>query len=172
MDISEKRTKTKLLFICHGNICRSPAAEGIIRAKVEERWLDDRFCIDSAGIGSWHVGEQPDRRMRKHAEQRGYDLSKLRARQFLPEDFDEFDYIVVMDEENYHDVLERMPKAETAEARGRYQAKVLRMKDFFQKFKGVASVPDPYYGGSEGFELALDLIEDGCDGLLSKLTED
>ena len=151
--------KMKLLFICLGNICRSPAAEGIMRQMVEERALSNDIIVDSAGIGSWHVGEMPDPRMRKHAARRGYDLSPLRARQFRSDDFQKFDYIIVMDEENYHDVMER--GGVYADAR-----KVLRMKDYFIRYKGQQSVPDPYYGGAEGFEQALDLIEDGCEGLL------
>lgn len=154
--------KMKLLFICLGNICRSPAAEGIMRQMVEERALSNDIIVDSAGIGSWHVGEMPDPRMRKHAARRGYDLSPLRARQFRADDFQKFDYIIVMDEENYHDVMER--GGVYADAR-----KVLRMKDYFIRYKGQQSVPDPYYGGAEGFERALNLIEDGCEGLLKDL---
>lgn len=154
--------KMKLLFICLGNICRSPAAEGIMRQMVEERTLSNDIIVDSAGIGSWHVGEMPDPRMRKHAALRGYDLSPLRARQFRADDFQKFDYIIVMDEENYHDVMER--GGVYADAR-----KVLRMKDYFIRYKGQQSVPDPYYGGAEGFERALNLIEDGCEGLLKDL---
>jgi protein-tyrosine phosphatase len=154
--------KMKLLFICLGNICRSPAAEGIMRQMVEERALSNDIIVDSAGIGSWHVGEMPDPRMRKHAARRGYDLSPLRARQFRSDDFQKFDYIIVMDEENYHDVMER--GGVYADAR-----KVLRMKDYFIRYKGQQSVPDPYYGGAEGFERALNLIEDGCVGLLKAL---
>ena len=154
--------KMKLLFICLGNICRSPAAEGIMRQMVEERALSNDIVVDSAGIGSWHVGEMPDPRMRKHAARRGYDLSPLRARQFRSDDFQKFDYIIVMDEENYHDVMER--GGVYADAR-----KVLRMKDYFIRYKGQQSVPDPYYGGAEGFERALNLIEDGCEGLLKDL---
>lgn len=154
--------KMKLLFICLGNICRSPAAEGIMRQMVEERALSNDIIVDSAGIGSWHVGEMPDSRMRKHAARRGYDLSPLRARQFRSDDFQKFDYIIVMDEENYHDVMER--GGVYADAR-----KVLRMKDYFIRYKGQQSVPDPYYGGAEGFERALNLIEDGCEGLLKDL---
>lgn len=154
--------KMKLLFICLGNICRSPAAEGIMRQMVEERALSNDIIVDSAGIGSWHVGEMPDPRMRKHAARRGYDLSPLRARQFRADDFQKFDYIIVMDEENYHDVMER--GGVYADAR-----KVLRMKDYFIRYKGQPSVPDPYYGGAEGFERALNLIEDGCEGLLKDL---
>lgn len=152
-----------ILFICLGNICRSPAAEGVMRQMVEARGLDCLVSVDSAGIGSWHVGEQPDRRMCKHAMKRGYDLTTLRARQFKSADFHRFDYIVVMDGENYQDVMARMP------ADGDYSHKVIRMRDYFQDHQGQPSVPDPYYGGPEGFEFALDLIEDGCAGLLDKL---
>lgn len=154
--------KMKLLFICLGNICRSPAAEGIMRQMLEERALSNDIIVDSAGIGSWHVGEMPDPRMHKHAARRGYDLSPLRARQFRADDFQKFDYIIVMDDENYHDVMER--GGVYADAR-----KVLRMKDYFIRYKGQQSVPDPYYGGAEGFERALNLIEDGCEGLLKDL---
>ena len=154
--------KMKLLFICLGNICRSPAAEGIMRQMVEERALSNDIIVDSAGIGSWHVGEMPDPRMRKHAARRGYDLSPLSARQFRSDDFQKFDYIIVMDEENYHDVMAR--GGVYADAR-----KVLRMKDYFIRYKGQQSVPDPYYGGAEGFERAFNLIEDGCEGLLKDL---
>ena len=169
--------KARLLFVCLGNICRSPAAEGIMRAMVEERLLLDDIYVDSAGIGSWHVGEMPDRRMRKHALRRGYDLSPLRARQFQPDDFRKFDYIIVMDEKNYHDVMSRCPAPQetikTSPDGGRVDggsAQVLRVKDYFVRYKGHQNVPDPYYGGSDGFELALDLIEDGCRGLLDALT--
>jgi len=155
------------LFVCLGNICRSPAAEGILRALAEEQGQDDDLYIDSAGIGAWHVGEQPDRRMRKHAAQRGYDLSSLRARQFRSDDFEKFDWIVVMDEENYQDVMRKVPSHTSSNK----LAKVVRMKDFFNDFKGYDHVPDPYYGGSEGFELALDMIEDGCKEMLKSLQQ-
>lgn len=155
------------MFVCLGNICRSPAAEGILRALAEEQGQDDDLYIDSAGIGAWHVGEQPDRRMRKHAAQRGYDLSSLRARQFRSDDFEKFDWIVVMDEENYQDVMRKVPSHTSSNK----LAKVVRMKDFFNDFKGYDHVPDPYYGGSEGFELALDMIEDGCKEMLKSLLQ-
>ena len=138
-----------------------------MRALAEEQGQDDDLYIDSAGIGAWHVGEQPDRRMRKHAAQRGYDLSSLRARQFRSDDFEKFDWIVVMDEENYQDVMRKVPSHTSSNK----LAKVVRMKDFFNDFKGYDHVPDPYYGGSEGFELALDMIEDGCKEMLKSLQQ-
>jgi protein-tyrosine phosphatase len=138
-----------------------------LRALAEEQGQDDDLYIDSAGIGAWHVGEQPDRRMRKHAAQRGYDLSSLRARQFRSDDFEKFDWIVVMDEENYQDVMRKVPSYTSSNK----LAKVVRMKDFFNDFKGYDHVPDPYYGGSEGFELALDMIEDGCKEMLKSLQQ-
>lgn len=152
-----------LLFICLGNICRSPAAEGVMKAKVKDRPWPEKHNIDSAGIGSWHVGELPDSRMRHHAKKRGYILDS-RARQFKDDDFAKFDYIIVMDEENYREISSRAGNEEEL-------GKVLRMRDYFVKFKGQQSVPDPYYGGDEDFEQALDLIEDGCDGLLATLFE-
>lgn len=172
--------KHSLLFICLGNICRSPAAEGVMRQMAERRRLGDSIVVDSAGIGAWHVGEQPDHRMCSHARRRGYDLTTLRARQFSSRDFLRFDYIVVMDEENYRDVMRQKPAIShtphstqaaphSAPDTEVHLAEVLRMKDFFIEHKGQPTVPDPYYGGAEGFELALDLIEDGCQGLLDYL---
>lgn len=150
-----------LLFICLGNICRSPAAEGVLKTMLEARGMSSQVRVDSAGIGSWHVGELPDARMRRHAQQRGYVLDS-RARQFTEADFNRFDYIVVMDEENEREILSR---ASSEKERGQ----VLRMCDFFVENKGRTSVPDPYYGDGTAFELALDLIEDGCRGLMASL---
>ena len=149
----------RLLFICLGNICRSPAAEAVMRKKVEERGLSRQFHIESAGIGGWHVGELPDRRMREHASKREYELIS-RAQQFEKSFFQRFDYIIVMDDENYSNVM--MSASNDTD-----RQKVLRMRDYFMTYKGEQSVPDPYYGGPSDFELALDLIEDGCEGLLS-----
>lgn len=117
-----------LLFICLGNICRSPAAEGVMKAKVKDRLWPEKHNIDSAGIGSWHVGELPDSRMRQHAKKRGYILDS-RARQFKDDDFAKFDYIIVMDEENYREISSRAKNDEEL-------GKVLRMRDYFVKFKG------------------------------------
>ncbi len=153
---------TRLLFICLGNICRSPAANAIMQKYVDEAGLSNRFEIDSAGIGPWHVGQLPDKRMRDHGAQRGYRIDHI-ARQFdAAKDFDRFDYIIVMDEDNHRNITRQAQNEED-------RKKVIRMADYFIKYKGRTSVPDPYYGDGEDFELALDLIEDGCKGLLAHL---
>lgn len=153
--------KKRLLFICLGNICRSPAAEGVMKKIVWDKWVDDEYEIDSAGIGSWHVGELPDRRMRRCGEKRGYTFDS-RARQFKTDDFDRFDYIYVMDAENEADVR--------AKARGAGDvSKIRRLSDYLRSHEGEHSIPDPYYGGERDFEHALDLIEDACAGLFEEL---
>lgn len=153
---------TKLLFICLGNICRSPAANAIMQKYVDEAGLSDKFEIDSAGIGPWHVGQLPDKRMREHGARRGYRIDHI-ARQFdATKDFDRFDYIIVMDEDNYRNITRQARNDDD-------RKKVIRMANYFIKYKGRTSVPDPYYGDGEDFELALDLIEDGCKGLLARL---
>lgn len=129
---------------------------------IEQHGLTDRFEVDSAGIGDWHVGQLPDKRMMKHGQKRGYDISH-RARQFNPKtDFDRFDYIFVMDNDNYRTITST---ARTAAQRN----KVRKMADYFAEHADASSVPDPYYGDGEAFELALDLIEDGCRGILRSL---
>lgn len=153
--------KIKILFICLGNICRSPAANAIMQKYVDDADLTAKFYIDSAGIGSWHVGQLPDQRMRFHGAKRGYNINHV-ARQFdARHDFADFDFIVVMDDENYQDICRKAHN--DAERR-----KVIRMADYFNQYKGRTSVPDPYYGDGEDFELALDLIEDGCRGMLDE----
>lgn len=152
-----------ILFICLGNICRSPAAEAVMRHEIQLQGLDARIQVASAAIGPWHVGELPDSRMRRHAARRGYQLNS-RGQQFDASYFDRFDYIVVMDEDNYRAVTSQ---ARNADERRR----VIRMRDYFQKYNGRDSVPDPYYGSDRDFDIALDLIEDGCRQLLKKLTE-
>lgn len=153
-------SKINILFICLGNICRSPAANAVMQKMVDDSHLASRFYIDSAGIGGWHVGQLPDKRMRDHGAARGYKLSHL-ARQFDPtKDFRAFDLIVTMDEDNYHAITSMAPNDEE-------RRKVVRMADYLSPNTGAVSVPDPYYGGPEDFERALDLIEDGCRNLLS-----
>ncbi|MBQ9576289.1 MAG: low molecular weight phosphotyrosine protein phosphatase [Muribaculaceae bacterium] len=155
--------KYNLLFVCLGNICRSPAAQGVMQRLVDERGLTDRFYIDSAGMGGWHVGDLPDKRMRVHARSRGYELTH-RARKVQSRDFDDFDLIVGMDASN---VDELRDLAATIEQ----QDKVVMMGDYIRQYPHYDHVPDPYYEGSEGFELVLDLLEDSCENLLDRILE-
>lgn len=152
-----------VLFICLGNICRSPAAEAVMKKVAADNGMDGWLHIESAAIGPWHVGDLPDSRMRRHAARRGYTLDS-RAQQFNASFFQRFDVIVVMDEENYQ-AVSRQARMETD------RHKIWRMKDYFVRFKGETSVPDPYYGGDRDFEWALDLIEDGCQGLILPLRQ-
>ncbi|MBO4803798.1 MAG: low molecular weight phosphotyrosine protein phosphatase [Muribaculaceae bacterium] len=155
--------KYSVLFVCLGNICRSPAAQAVMQRMVDERGLTERFYIDSAGIGGWHIGDLPDKRMRVHARPRGYELSH-RARRVQSSDFDDFDLIVGMDAANVDDLCHM---AFTLEQ----QNKVVMMGDYIRQYPNYDYVPDPYYEGSEGFELVLDLLEDSCDNLLNQIIE-
>ncbi|MGB3610398.1 MAG: low molecular weight protein-tyrosine-phosphatase [Cellvibrio sp.] len=153
---------TKVLFVCLGNICRSPTAEGIFRKVVTDARMHDQIIIDSAGTGGWHIGKAPDSRTVSAAKKRGYDLSNLRARQVNVSDFDEFDFILAMDNANLRDLKAMAP--------GHYQGHL----GLFLDFAGNAQhreVPDPYYGEAEGFDLVLDLVEDASAGLLSQLQQ-
>ncbi len=153
---------TNVLFVCLGNICRSPTADGIFRELVVNAKLDQKIMVDSAGTGAWHIGKAPDSRTVAAARTRGYDLSVLRARQVTARDFDEFDYVLAMDEANLADLQQLKPAHFTGHlglflefgARGDYR-----------------EVPDPYYGGSDGFELVLDLVEDAAQGLLKHIRQ-
>lgn len=153
--------KKKILFVCLGNICRSPSAEAVFIGIVENRALTNYFEIDSAGTHAYHAGEPADKRMRSHAKKRGYSLSSI-SRKFNPTiDFDYFDMIVGMDNENIQ-VLKRMTRNQSD------LDKIYKMTDF-RKAWDYDEIPDPFYGGEEGFELVLDLLEDSCKGLLEKL---
>ncbi len=148
----------KILFVCLGNICRSPAAEGVMQALVAQKSLDKEIFCDSAGTAGYHIGEPADARMRKHAKKRNYSLNS-RSRQFdARKDFLEFDYILTMDDNNYHNVCAQ-------DEDKKYHHKIHRMVDFCQK-KKVSEVPDPYYGGDQGFENVMDILEDACEQLL------
>ncbi|NQZ01586.1 MAG: low molecular weight phosphotyrosine protein phosphatase [Bdellovibrionales bacterium] len=153
----------KVLFVCLGNICRSPAAEGIFINMVQSEGLQDSFQIDSAGTGAWHEGEPADGRMREHAKQRGYELPSI-ARQFKTSDFKEFDYILTMDNMNFEDVI--------ALADNQQEKDKVRKMVSFCKVHDVPGVPDPYHGGDDGFRLVMDILEDGCSELLKKLKEE
>lgn len=159
----KKPSKYSVLFVCLGNICRSPAAQAVMQAMVDERGLTDRFFIDSAGIGGWHIGDLPDKRMRVHARPRGYELTH-RARKVNSADFEDFDLIVGMDATNVDDLRQMAATIEQ-------QDKVVMMGDYIRQYPNYDYVPDPYYEGSEGFELVLDLLEDACDNLLNRIIE-
>jgi len=157
-------TNKKILFICLGNICRSPAAEEIMKSIIKENNMEELIDVDSAGTIPYHNGELPDHRMRKHAEKRGYNLSH-KSRLFNPEkDFINFDYIVVMDDQNYEDI-------KSQDLGGNYINKIFKMVQFCKKFN-VNRVPDPYNLGPQGFEDVLNILEDGCSGLLKKVKDE
>lgn len=149
-----------ILFVCLGNICRSPAAEGILKRMVREQGLQDKISIDSAGTSGYHDGDLPDHRMRQHGARRGYKFDSL-SRRFTSLDFDRFDIILAMDDSNYHNIMRLAPDLES-------EKKVYRMVDFSKRF-GHDHIPDPYYSGADGFELVLNLLEDACEGLLDRL---
>ena len=156
--------KQRILFVCLGNICRSPMAEEIFRTKVAERGLSEQFEIDSAGTYSGHAGELPDPRMREAAYCRGYRLTH-RSRPLREYDFDDFDRIVVMDDSNYERVCRLAP------ARAHID-KVYRMRDYFTSYsKAYDYVPDPYYEGREGFYLVIDMLEEACEELLNECSK-
>jgi protein-tyrosine phosphatase len=152
--------KIKVLFVCMGNICRSPTAEGVFTKLIEDRYLLERFVIDSAGTHAYHVGDAPDLRSQKAARNRGVELSTLRARKFTRGDFEDFDFILAMDEDNYAILIEACPDG--------HKDKVRLFLDYAPHLN-VREVPDPYYGGSYGFERVLDLVEAASDGLLKAL---
>lgn len=149
----------RVLFVCMGNICRSPAAEGVLRMLAAERGVAVR--VASAGTAGYHVGDPPDRRMAAAAKRRGYALLS-RARQFTRRDFEDFDRILVMDDDNLRGVL-RLAESEAQ------RAKVAKLTRHCREHLHATEVPDPYYGEGDGFETVLDLIEDGCRGLLDEL---
>jgi protein-tyrosine phosphatase len=150
----------KVLFVCTGNICRSPTAEGVFRHVIAEAGLADRISCESAGTHDYHVGEAPDPRTQRAAEKRGYDLCELRARQVIRRDFDAFDYVLAMDEGHLR-LLERLCPPQHAHK--------LKLFLEFGPDPKLRDVPDPYYGGAQGFERVLDLVEQAAQGLLDHL---
>lgn len=153
--ISGKNGKISVLFVCLGNICRSPAAEGILRAIIEERGIADRFDIDSAGLYHGHSGELPDQRMRVHARRRGYELTH-KARPVRVSDFDNFDFIIGMDRSNIEGLKAMAPTPDD-------EKKIIMATDLCRSHTWADHVPDPYYGVSQGFETVLDILEDVCE---------
>lgn len=153
----------RVCFVCLGNICRSPTAEATMRKLVEDEALADTIVLDSAGTGGWHVGEPPDRRAKAAGARRGIDLQG-RARQFTARDFSSFDYIVAMDRSNRDDLLALAPDEPS-------RAKVVLFRDFDPGGSRGADVPDPYYGGADGFERVLEICEASSRGFLEHLRE-
>lgn len=149
----------RVLFVCLGNICRSPTAEGVLRHQLTEAGLADVVHVASAGTGDWHVGKAPDSRTCRAAKLRGYDLSQQRAQQVSVEDFSRYDLILAMDENNLAHLKSIRPSHASAE-----------LDLFLRRYDGARDeVPDPYYGGEDGFEQVLDLIEEACSGLVIEL---
>ena len=154
----------KILFVCLGNICRSPAAEGIFNQKIKERDLENFFVVDSVGTGSWHVGNLPDQRMRITALSRGIELTS-RARQIEENDLYEFDLILVMDKDNLDAV-----KSLSKDHKNTISSKIKLILSY-SKNSQLDEVPDPYYGGQNGFDKVLDLLDDAMDGLIDSLID-
>lgn len=150
-----------ILFVCLGNICRSPAAEGVMQAVVDDEGAAARFTIDSAGTGNYHIGDLPDQRMRIHARRRGYELTH-RCRQVRAYDFDDFDIIVAMDASNERNLQRIAPSPEA-------EAKIVQTAEFVDIASRYDHIPDPYYEGAEGFELVLDLLQSACRNLYDAL---
>ena len=148
---------TKILFICMGNICRSPCAEAVMQSLVKQQGMEKEIDCDSAGTIDYHRGNPADSRMQKHASLRGYELNSI-SRPFENNDFELFDWIITMDEDNYQQI-------KWLDQNNNYSGKIRRMTDFCKTAR-VQEVPDPYYGGNQGFENVLDLLEDACKGLL------
>ncbi len=151
----------RVLMVCTGNICRSPTAEGVLRAKLQRLGLNSRIEVDSAGTHGYHTSEAPDPRAIRHAAQRGYDISQLKARAVVDEDFARFDWLMAMDDSH----LLWLRKHQPPETR----ARVEQLMSYARRHAHVQEVPDPYYGGPAGFEHVLDLVEDACEGLASHL---
>lgn len=152
-------TPVRVLMVCLGNICRSPTAHGVFQQRVENAGLSGLIEVDSAGTGDFHLGEKPDVRSRQAAQQRGYNLGSLRARQVRSDDFERFDYILAMDDNNLRDLQALCPAP--------LQHKLRLFMEFADN--NYLSVPDPYYGDGEGFQLVLNLVEEAADALLNHI---
>lgn len=150
----------ELLFVCLGNICRSPAAETIMNTLIEKKRLADQIICDSAGTSQYHAGHQADPRMKNHAKKKGYTITSI-SRSFETEDFNQFDWIITMDNSNYENITSRTTKEG-------HKKKVLKMADFC-KIKNCDFIPDPYYGEDQGFLNVITLLEDSCSHLLQYL---
>jgi len=154
--------KIKVLFVCMGNICRSPTAEGVFSALLKTEKIAHQFELDSAGTHAYHIGEAPDLRAQKAAQEKDIDLSNIVSRKVVFGDFEDFDYLLVMDDDNYQILMQSCPE--------QYQDKIHYLLDFAPQL-GTREVPDPYYGGKYGFERVLDMVETAAVGFLNKLKQ-
>ena len=154
--------KISVLFVCLGNICRSPAAEAIFLKKIKDLEMQDKFFVDSAGTGSWHVGKKADERMRLAAKKRNINIESI-ARQIESDDFDRFNYILTMDNSNYINVLKLKNSELSSDI-----SKVVKLQEYALNFR-EKEVPDPYFGGDEGFNYVLDILEDSVSGFLKSI---
>ena len=155
--------KISVLFVCLGNICRSPAAEAIFMNLLEKKGLTQSFLVDSAGTGSWHIGKKADYRMRKAAERRDINILS-RARQITVEDFEKFNYIIAMDDSNFRNIKDFKNRTSSTDS-----AKIKKIQNFRSIFNDQ-EVPDPYFGGDEGFDNVLDILEDSVSGFLESIS--
>lgn len=156
-----KEAKVKVLMVCMGNICRSPTAHGVFEHIVKQHELSERIEVDSAGTHAYHIGESPDPRSCEVAKQRGIDLSDLRARKAIAEDFDRFDYVLAMDRDNFRILNDMCPME--------HKDKLYLFLDFAPQLKPQREVPDPYYGGPRGFDQVFDMVEQASEGLLEDI---
>jgi protein-tyrosine phosphatase len=156
------KPRVSVLFVCMGNICRSPTAEGVFRQKVADAGLEQKIHIDSAGTIAYHVGHPPDQRAQKAALKRGIDLGPQRARKVSSSDFEQFDFVIAMDSDNHYELEAICPSG--------HEHKLHMLMKFAQNWSET-EVPDPYYGGSHGFETVLDMVEDAAEGLLLHLQQ-
>lgn len=154
--------KIRVLFICMGNICRSPTAEGVFSALIQRKGVANRFFVDSAGTHAFHDGDAPDLRAQKAAKERGVDLSKIRGRKFVMGDFEDFDFLLAMDEDNYRNLMDFCPEE--------YQDKIKYFLDYAPDLE-TREVPDPYYGGKFGFERVLNMVEEASFGFLDSFVQ-
>ncbi len=160
--MEKEKKPVKLLFVCMGNICRSPSAEAVMNAYIAKAGLSGKVVCDSAGTIAYHAGEPADARMQQHAIKRAYRLTSI-SRQITPDDFIKFDYVIAMDDENLRDMNPFIPDKKLSQ-------KISRMTDYCSQ-NNPGFVPDPYYGGAAGFEEVLDILEDACEGLLNTICD-
>ena len=160
-ELASARGQVQVLFVCLGNICRSPTAHGVFESVVNNQGLSEHIAVDSAGTGDWHIGHEPDTRAQHAAKKRGYELDHLRARLVTPQDFQHFHYVLAMDHANLNDLRELCPP--------NYDGVLDLFLNYSSEHQHLLEVPDPYAGGADGFEQVMDMVEDAAQGLLEHI---